>query len=262
MATENIETLNEVFAEKEKEDKPSKRNIICMDIETIPADDVDEFIPDYILESFNPRKHVKFHGATKKETVERKIAEAKAAYPTEQKKKIKEWKETAGLKAHSGQIAIIGTLTNGTLLQQPNLRDVSEREMLLWWKNFYNEEIFAKDGILITFNGKSFDMPFIKRRMWKHGIYWKWDADDEKWGKGHKDLMYEWAKPNAYGHPDFSDRVSADVMYKFFGLKGKIMKGSDFANAWFNGDREKPFRYNADELYQMYEVAKIMLNIK
>lgn len=72
--------------------------------------------------------------------------------------------ETTGLKPETSKITIIGTLTNSGIRQ---FYDDEEQEILKSFLNFMEDMKFNE---LITYNGNSFDIPFLQTRMKDHNV--------------------------------------------------------------------------------------------
>lgn len=257
---EVVEVLEKLSEEKDKEMKAPARDIICMDIETVPLDNAAEFAPVKFTEKFDARKHATIAKNWKPETKQQKIKEAAAAFPAKQKADLEYWIKTqASFKAHTCQVVLIGVLINGKELFQPSQRKMSEEELIRWWwEKVYLEYIAVRKGILVTTGGEHFDMPILFRRGKKYGIHTSYDPSD-RWGNDfHKDLIREYAEPNAFGSQN--DRISADLIYRFLGLPGKTGDGS-MVWEWWKNDPGTLFAYNENELRQMFEAACIWLNL-
>jgi hypothetical protein len=120
------------------------RSPIVFDCETGPASDAAEYAPDFEAPS-NYKDPVKI-----------------AAYKAE---KLTEWINQAALSAVTGELLAIGLREDG----KTTILCSDERSMLveLW-------AYVAPDGVLraplIGFNSNRFDIPFLVRRSWRHGV--------------------------------------------------------------------------------------------
>ena len=135
-----------------------------------------------------------------------------------------EWLEGLALSPMTGRIAMIGWKEVGGLAEI----DAREDEKDIVGKALTTiSDHLAAGNIVAGFNIWSFDLPFLARRAWKHGLrlpfgmrtgrYWAWELVD---------LREEWLLGDRSPAKGTS---SLDAISKFLGLPEKLGTGADFA---------------------------------
>lgn len=134
--------------------------------------------------------------------------------------KRKEWEDKLALDATTGRVAMIGTLDEVS----PNLfgEEWPEKQFL---PDFWDciDHHLGKGVRVIGFNCFAFDLPFLVRRSWVHGI--KIPAIVRKgryWNDGIIDLMEVWSCGKR------EQTISLNNLCRFLGVGEKSGNGADF----------------------------------
>jgi len=204
-------------------------NYLILDIETIKAPDAESFKPEFTEPKLT--KDGKPYANSK--TIEEQESE---------------WLKDCPLHPLTGQIAVIGINCNGKIEQ---IHSDTEENNITWFWNYY-ESCFKQGYLIITFNGKHFDLPFLSLRGLRYDINPAWNFED-RFNKQIKDVYEYIIQGNAYD-PRWK-KVNCDKVFKFFGLEPKLDNGSNFGELWAT-DKKKALAYNKDELIKLEKVAK------
>lgn len=212
---------------------------ILFDIETgaLPESELTQFMPDTwpVGNAKDPAK------------VAAIVAEKKAA-----------WLADAALDALTGQILAIGLIEDigvmqegGTFFCLGNDEAASgEKTLLKTFWDFVGTDTGAQMPVLIGFNCNSFDLPFLIRRTWKHGLQVPVGIRRGRyWGDQIIDLRDVW---------QCGDRQacgSLDTIAKHLGIGAKTGNGKDFAALWHT-DRTKAMEYLTQDLRLTEAIAK------
>lgn len=211
---------------------------LIFDIETGPLDAAEL---KRMLPAFDPAG-VK-HGNTKDPVKKREQIES-AREEHERK-----FFDRAALSPLTGRVIVIGYQQPGG---QSIIEELEEREILLTFWDRYDWAVRSHVK-LIGWNIHGFDLPFIVRRSWLHGV--KVPATiqirDRYWNPLFVDLMQRWAL-GAYSQWEKLDSVS-----KFFGHEGKNGEGADFHRLW-KEDRTTAMAYLENDLDMTELVATSM----
>ena len=174
-------------------------------------------------------------------------------------KMTQEWErgDKAALDATTGQVALIGLMTDGE--PYGGMRNAESESFLLgvFWDKI-GELDLATDRI-IGFNILGFDLPFLIRRSAILGVKWNKHLENDLLSYNPKcviDLMRYW---------QFGDRrhyVSLKVLCGAFGIPVKEgpVNGKNFHEYW-NGDhvqRQLAIHYNEADVGATRELAKRM----
>lgn len=154
-------------------------------------------------------------------------------------KKFDDWKDECALHAHRGQIVAIGLINNGVTVI---LHGVEEKDMLQLLRDYATE---WNDKTVVGHNLLSFDIPYIVRRFWHHGIKppTQW-LDCTPWRATWAfDTMLVWSCGNR------DQRISLDNLAWHLGVgrKTKDMTGKQFAEIYAT-DKEKALDYLRNDL--------------
>ncbi len=127
-----------------------------------------------------------------------------------------------------------------------------EKTMLeTFWK--LADETLSTSNQLVGFNVNDFDLPFLFKRSWHHGIQPpKILRDGRYWNRDIIDLREVW---------QLGDRQAVgglDAVSRFFGLEGKSGSGKDFAATW-ESDRAAALKYLETDLLLTKKLAEVML---
>lgn len=157
--------------------------------------------------------------------------------------KKRRWIEEAALSAISGQILCAGTLRGSAFMlwDAPEFRGEDQLLIDLW--GFMSGELQCGNTIA-GFCIKSFDIPYMVRRSFKHGIkvpacIWQ--------GRFLTDQIVDIADLWSCGSRDPRDRISLDALARFLGVGQKTGTGADFAQLWVS-DRQKAIAYLENDL--------------
>lgn len=162
----------------------------------------------------------------------------------------------APLWAH--KLVVIGALWldyDLTPMESRVCDQTDERKMLLDFN-----KLVAKNKI-VDFNGRTFDMPVIQYRAWRHGVQLPWyfgpvkDRDGkisfyskmfrDRWSGHHLDLCDLWSN---FG---ISTRPSLNNLARLMNLPGKEgFDGSDIAEAYATGRIDEINHYCMRDVYQ------------
>lgn len=225
-----------------------KPKTIIFDIETgpLPPDELAKMIPP-----FDPTE-VKCGNIKDADKIAAKIAEAKA---THERDSI----ERAALDPLTGQVLAIGIMSvdaGGETLDFCNntieiLGDKDEAKTINEFWTLIQAE-FGRLYPIVGFNINGFDLPFLIRRSWKHGISIPRGLRRGRyWGDQVIDLREEW---------QCGDRMakgSLDSIAKHFGVGAKNGDGKQFSELWAT-DRDKAIEYLANDLRLTAKVAQRM----
>lgn len=189
-------------------------NVIYFDIETatLPLSEIEQFKPEF------------------KAPANYKDMDKIKASIMEQEAK---WLADGALSAVTGKILVIGTLQNGF-----NHISTDEGTIILQVMGWM-QGIIQSGGQLVGFCSRTFDIPFIIRRAFGHGLkvpacFWE--------GRYLSSAFVDVAERWACGGREPRDRISLDYLSKFLGTGEKLGEGKDFAALW-QSDRDKALEY-------------------
>jgi len=207
------------------------KRYLVVDIETLPR-------PDAELDALAPE----FGGRGKTKDLEKikaQIEEKKASF-----------RDGAGLDAVTGSIALIGLKFDGEKPRVLRCDDAGEEAIL---REFWNIIGNGTDyNVLVGFNCKGFDFPFLIRRSWMLGVHPAVrvlrPGDGRYWASNVVDLQEEWVMGDRlYVCRRDKLKISLDSMAKALGTKAqKTGDGSEFAELWAT-DKPKAIAYCADD---------------
>lgn len=202
---------------------------IVLDVETLarPREELEKIMPE-----FEPPGNVKDPA---------KVAAAIA-------EKREKWIEKAALDATTGTIAIIGMLTpDGAVMLRADVR--SEADML---KQFWMTQASANFNVIVGHNLRNFDMPFIIRRSFVHGI-------GLPFGVLHKGRLTEKFVDTTelWGAGERNATISLDALSRALGVGEKTGSGADFGALW-EADKDKAVEYCANDLELTRKCAERM----
>lgn len=159
--------------------------------------------------------------------------------------------EKAALEATTGRILIIGVLRAdgpGLIMEGQEPRILEQ-----FWKLLGKE--FEVPSV-VGFNIRAFDIPFLVRRSWKHGLKPSAHVFDDMEGRYIKhrfiDLMDYWRCGNR------SDSISLDRLARFVGLDGKARTGKDF-HLLYEKNRQEAIAYVLHDLELTSQIADRLL---
>ena len=192
---------------------------LVLDIETAPLAESELIFPEFSAPS------------------NYKDAEKIAANIAEQRIKFV---ERAALSATSGKILAIGVMD--PITNDARFYHGEDEHKLL------QEFLLTEDARhFIGHNLVGFDLPFMKRRYWKHGLWLNVKLDRRE----HFDTMIEYSCGNR------EDRISLDGLAKFLGQGEKNGSGKDFA-AIYRRNPEAALAYLHNDLKLTLACARVM----
>ena len=163
------------------------------------------------------------------------------------------WMEKAALSAVTGRIVAIGTRVDGV---NRILADESEADQLrAFWS--IAEDCVRERRALVGFNINRFDLPFLIRRSWHHGVS---PPDGLFSSRGYAnpeffvDLAAEWQCG------DRQEFIKLDTLAKFLGVGAKNGDGKDFATLWAT-ERKLAMAYLENDLALTARVMERLLGI-
>lgn len=248
---------------------------ICWDIETAPLPDEElPFNEDAVRASLDPgefnKDAVKLgnikdqHKRAEKIEAERKKHDAlRASVDVRVEVARLEFTEKATLDARTGRVLAIGYCeTGGDPQPTPELQVAdgttgTEPEVLLrFWKRYDAARRYDANQCMVGFNIYDFDLPFIVRRCWRHGIQIPPSAFTVKggrifWSDTFIDLR-AWWKLGVYA----DQRGTLNDLCAFFGLPEKG-DGSRFWKLW-DTDRPEAVKYQKNEMERLRDIAVLM----
>jgi hypothetical protein len=213
-------------------------SVLVFDIETgpLPPAEIEPLLPPF------DEADVRVGNIKDPDKIAAKIAEAKD-------KQRRDFFDRAALDPMTGQILAIGYM-DGQILAIGYMDATTEQwdihadaEVVLL--NEFWDRIRSDHGTiqrLIGFNVLLFDLPFLVRRSWRHGIPIPAGVRDGRYfNRSIVDLRDGWQLGNRQAHG------SLDSICKFLGLGQKAGDGKDFAHL-LETDRDKAFAYLEQDL--------------
>jgi len=183
-----------------------------------------------MLPVFDPNE-VKLGNIKDPAKAEAKIAEARD-------KHRRQFFDRAALDPMTGQVLAIGYITPAGAQEI----EIGDENMLL--THFWGaaRQHSGQINRLVGFNICLFDLPFLIRRSWHHGIPIPVGVRNGRyWDKNIVDLRDTWQLGNRQAHG------SLDAICKFLGLGEKLGDGKDFARLLVE-DREQAVAYLKHDL--------------
>jgi len=178
--------------------------------------------------------------------------------------RVKHWEEgvaKAALSPITGRVVAVGYYnpTKDVI----GIDGVDEGELPLdeasilakFWQTY--EACKAKGVIIAGWNFTGFDVPFIVKRSWLHGI----DTPSDLFDRSGRYLSPTFLDLMArFGVGKWGDNCRLDVAARFFGVGEKNGDGKEFAKLWLAGgeDRERAREYLANDLRMTAAVARRM----
>lgn len=210
---------------------------IIFDIETGPLP-----ISELNIPPFNPAD-VKLGNVKNPDLIAEKLQKAEENHTAD-------YIRNAALDALSGQILCIGYRFEhqhaGVLRNDDN-----EAAMLREWWTMLN--YYERQPKLIGFNIKSFDLPFLIKRSWKHRItvpYWL--RQGRYWNDLVVDLREVWQLGDSRAHGSLA------AICRHLGLGDKSGSGAEFNLLW-NTDRQAAIDYCLRDVQLTQQVADILI---
>ena len=177
--------------------------------------------------------------------------------------KREEWLNKLALSAVTGEVLAWGLwLPDNEEHEEPmvcmagstGFEENAERALLLALWGALDQPEYRINHKLCGWNICGFDLPFLQRRSWVHGVEppaWVYHATGRGLAHIHTDLMLMWSGFNP------TDRISLATAAKLFRLPGKLGNGADFA-ATLATDRDAAEAYLRQDIILTSMVAERM----
>ena len=211
---------------------------IIFDIETSALPFGELAIP-----AFNPAD-VKLGNTKDPDKIAERIRQAEENHVTD-------YIKNAALDALSGQVLCIGYRLERDEPAILSSDADGEAAMLRQWWELLNT--WERQPRLIGFNVKSFDLPFLIKRSWKHRItppYWI--RNGRYWNDLIVDLREVWQLGDNRAHG------SLGAISRHLGLGEKTGNGADFANLW-KTNRQAAIDYCLQDVKLTQQVADVLM---
>ena len=234
--------------------------MICFDIETGSVDDAQLAL---MLPPFEPPPHpgefdptsVKVGNLKDADKIAGKIAQARADhvasvlnYSAEveaaRAKHFEAFREHAALSPLTGQVLCIGVFSDGFYLFQGE-EPIILKEFWMAWDH--------SDDDYAGWNIHGFDLPFLIRRSWKHGVKVPERVRNGRYFNTRFVDLMELFKAGSWQEKF----VSLNTAAKFLGCGEKTGSGADFAALW-QSDRAAAIAYLENDLRLTEGVARRM----
>ena len=211
---------------------------LLLDIETIPRQDIEPLeFDESTVKVGNLKDPVKIHD---------KITKAQEEYKAGLDKKMSTTPELCQIVS----CAMMSVNDNGVYDNNETFYgEFDDNEILREIKNYINPNL-----VLITWNGKGFDIPVIWKRLLISNSQSKMSFSEymtltKKYDTAsHIDLMHIW---NNFDYGKMTDCAM------FFRIDCKVdFDGSMVYDAWKNGEHEKIKKYNMQDVETMYQICK------
>ncbi|HZR17850.1 MAG TPA: ribonuclease H-like domain-containing protein [Verrucomicrobiae bacterium] len=211
---------------------------LIFDIETGPLDDLET---SGMMTPFDPAG-VKCGNLKDPEKIAAKLAEAEAAHRHE-------FVERAALDPLTGRVLAIGLMTQEA--QFSVIADEDEARLLQdFWRSCRGDK--GRLNRMVGFNSRSFDLPFLIRRSFKHRVDIPFGVRRGRyWSDEMIDLREEWQLG------DRQARGSLDAIARHLGVGKKNGHGEDFSRLW-REDRLKAVDYLRTDLELTLGVAQAL----
>ena len=216
---------------------PSNPTII-FDIETGPLP-----VDQLRIPPFNPAD-VKLGNIKNPDLIAEKIQKAEESHTAD-------YIRNAALDALSGQVLCIGYRFQHDKPAVLCSDADGEAVMLIQFWRLLSE--LERQPKLVGFNIKSFDLPFLIKRSWKHRIqvpYWL--RQGRYWNDLVIDLREVWQLGDSRAHGSLAS------ICRHLGLGEKAGNGSDFSLLW-NTDRQAAIDYCLQDIKLTQQVADILI---
>ena len=239
---------------------------IAFDIETEPLGR--EWILS-LTKPFRPfvAERVKTGDCKTPETANAKIAVARAKHEAEAETYYKTAVERGALAPETGRVLSIGFFSPDErprmlvphLLTGSDPDEIERRMLAAFWARWH--AVVHEGGMLLSWNGSGFDLPFILRRSWIQGIpVPNWARRGRHFHSSHVDLMQMWV---GYSPHEF---IKLDIAARVLGIGSKSeqeVTGARFAEYYHAGGdkRELAMRYALRDIELTARVGEIMLGL-
>ena len=211
---------------------------IIFDIETGPLPASELVIPP-----FDPSQ-VKLGNIKNPDLIAEKIQKAEETH-------VSDYIKNAALDALSGQVLCIGYKVPGEKARVLCADADGEKVMLLQWWSIVSS--FERQPRLVGFNTKSFDLPFLYKRSWKHRVmppYWL--RHGRYWNDLIVDLREIWQLGDSRAHGSLA------AICRHFGLGEKAGNGAMFSEMW-QTNRQAAIDYCLQDVKLTQQVADVLM---
>ena len=198
---------------------------------------------ELVIPAFNP-SDVKLGNTKDPDKIAERIRQAEENHVTD-------YIKNAALDALSGQVLCIGYRLERDEPAILSSDADGEAAMLRQWWELLNT--WERQPRLIGFNVKSFDLPFLIKRSWKHRItppYWI--RHGRYWNDLVVDLREVWQLGDNRAHG------SLGAISRHLGLGEKSGNGADFANLW-KTNRQAAIDYCLQDVKLTQHVADVLM---
>jgi DNA polymerase elongation subunit (family B) len=198
---------------------------------------------ELVIPAFNPAD-VKLGNTKDPDKIAERIRQAEENHVTD-------YIKNAALDALSGQVLCIGYRLERDEPAILSSDADGEAAMLRQWWELLNT--WERQPRLIGFNVKSFDLPFLIKRSWKHRItppYWI--RNGRYWNDLIVDLREVWQLGDNRAHG------SLGAISRHLGLGEKSGNGADFANLW-KTNRQAAIDYCLQDVKLTQQVADVLM---
>jgi hypothetical protein len=223
-------------------------NTLVFDIETggLPEEELKKLYREKSLDEFSADCDKRW----KPETITAKYEEYKVSG-------WKEFVDRAALSPLTGRVLAIGIQKCEKVVVIGDGAETEPEILSIFWDVY--KKYHANQGRIVGFNSNGFDVPFLTRRSWWHGVEVPesiLDANRRYLSKTFVDLMAYWG----VGNREF---VGLGNLCQWFGLgqKPEGVTGAHFASLWLSGDpasRQAALEYLKNDLLLTWKLAERM----
>ena len=198
---------------------------------------------ELVIPAFNPAD-VKLGNTKDTDKIAERIRQAEENHVTD-------YIKNAALDALSGQVLCIGYRLERDEPAILSSDADGEAAMLRQWWELLNT--WERQPRLIGFNVKSFDLPFLIKRSWKHRVTVPyWIRNGRYWNDLIVDLREVWQLGDNRAHG------SLGAISRHLGLGEKTGNGADFANLW-KTNRQAAIDYCLQDVKLTQHVADVLM---
>lgn len=159
----------------------------------------------------------------------------------------KDWLEKAALSPVTGRVLAIGVRTPAG---NEIFADDEKTALIAFWTRM--TDLIRGGAQMVGFNIFRFDLPFLMRRSWSHGVQVPTGIVDARgyYNRAHFTDLYE-----VWQCGDKSASISLDALSKFLGVGAKNGEGAHFAKLWAT-ERKLALAYLENDLLLTENVAR------